>query len=376
MSGPRGLLVVLGVAFAVASPLAAQSDAFYSRLNVLTGFEARRFSFDSGLSVRSASQWHVPVALALPLGRRVSLDLSTSYVSSSLTTTAGTTQTINGLSDTQLRLLYTVRRDRLATSLLFNLPTGRHSVSTSQFTVTGAVGSNFLAFPVSALGTAFGVTGGVAYAARAGAWNLGLAGSVRYLGAYEPFSDQPATYTPGLETRMRAGLDRLIGPRTRILLGLTGSTFSTDELNATSAGTSVSSTYKPGMRVIGDLALLHVAGRTTFTLVAWDYYRLAGRSGDSTAAATQENVFNVEARARVAITPRMQLEPMAAFRQHNPDTYRGGRLYSTGMAAHWGISERLTAQVSGRFDWGWVAADEGFATLTGSGATLLLRYRR
>jgi hypothetical protein len=67
---------------------------------------------------------------------------------------------------------------------------------------------------------------------------------------------------------------------------------------------------------------------------------------------------------------------MAAFRQHNPDTYRGGRLYSTGLAAHWSFSDRFSAQLAGRFDWGWVLADDGFATLTGTGATLLLRYRR
>jgi hypothetical protein len=364
------------VALFAAAPARAQSDALYTRLNILSGFEARSFSFDSGLSVRRASQWHVPLAFVVPAGRRVSLDLSASYVNSSLTTIAGTTQTITGLTDTQLRLLYTVRRDRLATSLLFNLPTGRHSVSTTEFSVTGAVGSNFLSFPVSALGTAFGVTGGVAYAARAGAWNVGLAGSVRYLGPYEPLSDQAATYTPGLETRLRAGFDRLLGPRTRMLLGLTGSTFSTDELSGMSAGTAVTSTYRPGTRFIGDFALLHVVGRTTLTLVAWDYYRLAGRSGDSTAASTRENVFNIEARARIAVAPQVQLEPMAAFRQHNPDTYRGGRLYATGLAAHWSFSDRFSAQLAGRFDWGWVLADDGFATLTGTGATLLLRYRR
>src|SRR2546427_12604848 len=111
-------------------------------------------------------------------------------VSGRVETYAGRTETLTGLTDTQLRLLYTLRRDRAVASLSFNLPTGQHSDSTSQFQVNGAVGSNYLAFPVSSLGTAFGVTGGLAYAQQAGRWDLGLSGGLPYVGSYQPVSDQ------------------------------------------------------------------------------------------------------------------------------------------------------------------------------------------
>jgi hypothetical protein len=242
--------------------------------------------------------------------------------------------------------------------------------------VTGAVGSNFLSFPVSALGTAFGLTGGLAYAARAGAWNLGLAGSVRYLGAYEPFSDAAATYTPGIEGRLRAGIDRLVGARTRILVGLTGSTFSADEFSGNGGGVGAGS-YTPGPRLITDLGLVHVAGRTTFTLTAWDYYRVAGSTNDTTTTATRENVFNIELRAGVRAGARVQVTPLVAFRQYNPAGYLGGRLYSGGATIQLSVSDHLSAQVGGRFDSGWVQGTAGgFATLTGYGASVLLRFQR
>lgn len=378
MSARRGLVVAPLLLWAAG--LAAQgSDAVYARVNALTGFEVRGFSFGSGLSVRSASQWYVPFAFTAPVGQRLSVDVSASYVGTSLTTSTGSTETITGLTDTQLRLLYTLQRDRLAASLLFNLPTGQRPEST--LVVSGAVGSNFLSFPVSGLGTAFGVTGGLAFATRAGAWNLGLAGSVRYLGAYEPLSEVAATYTPPMEGRLRAGLDRLVGARTRVLVGLTGSTFSTDEFPGGGAGLD-SSNYKPGARVIADFGLVHVVGKTTFTMTAWDYYRLAGRDArnDSTATATKENVLNVELRAIVRASQRVQVAPLVAFRQHNPAGYLGGRLYSGGLMLYLGVSDRLSAQVGGRLETGWVyvvdAASTRFANLNGYGASVLLRFQR
>lgn len=360
-----------------AAGLAAQgSDAVYARVNALSGFEARGYRFDGSLPVLRQSQWHVPIAFVAPIGRRLSIDVSASYQSSSLTRTGGTETTITGLTDTQVRLLYTLQPDRLAASLLVNLPTGQRSVPVSTFDVSSAVASNFLSFPVSGLGTAFGMTGGLAFAARAGAWNVGLAGSVRYLGSYEPFSDTAALYTPGIEGRLRAGVDRLVGERTRVLMGLTGSTFSVDDFAGTGGGLD-SMNYKPGTRIIADLGIVHVVGNTTFSLAAWDYYRLAGSTDGVTAPATKENVLNVELRAGVRASQRVQVTPLVAFRQYNPDDYRGGRLYTGGASVSFSVSDRVAAQVGGRFDSGWVyARGRGFADVTGFGATVLLRFQR
>ena len=68
---------------------------------------------------------------------------------------------------------------------------------------------------------------------------------------------------------------------------------------------------------------------------------------------------------------------MVAFRQYNPGDYLGGRLYSGGATIHVGLSDHLSAQVGGRYDSGWTSSNEQeWATLSGYGASLLLRFQR
>ncbi len=148
---------------------------------------------------------------------------------------AARARVVSGLDD--------ARRDRLVATAAFNLPTGTHALSTSQFRVAAAVGSSYLSFPVASFGTAFGVTVGLAYAERVGTWSVGGSGSLRYLGSYQPFANDTLLYRPGVEWRLRAGIDRLLGPASRLLLGLTVSTFSTDVYSGASA--LLGGSYRP-----------------------------------------------------------------------------------------------------------------------------------
>lgn len=372
---PYSVWLLAAVAVAGGELAAQEAAPLYSRVAALSGWELRGYHFSAGLPVRSTAQWHVPVVVVAPLGRRMSLDLTTHFASANVSTYGGESESLTGATDSQLRLLYTLGRDRAVASISVNLPTGRRSVSTSEFQVAGAVGSNYLSFPVSNFGTAFGVTAGLAYARALGAWNAGFSGSVRYLGSYEPFSDRAVAYNPGIALRVRTGVDRLVGERARILLGLTVSSFGTDEFTGT--GTTTTATYKAGVRFIGELGVVRLIGRSTVTLSIWDFHRFVGDTNRAASPDTKENVLNAELRVGHPVTPRLALEPFAAFRQWGPAGYVGGRLYSGGLAARWSASERLTASLSGRLDQGWViSAGRGYADLTGYGLALFLRYRR
>jgi hypothetical protein len=351
------------------------SDALYARFTALSGWEVRGFTFGPGIGTKSVWQWNMPLVVVAPLGRKMSVDLTTHYASGRVATYAGATETLSGLTDTQVRLLYTVSRDRLVGSFSFNLPTGDHTVSTGQFQVAGAVSSTYLSFPVSNTGTAFGATGGLAYARRAGAWNLGASGSLRYLGTYSPFSGDTLSYSPGMEARLRGGADRVLGEKSRLLLGVTVSTFSTDVYTGSSA--LVAGSYSPGTRFIGELALVRVIGRSTLTLAAWDFYRLAGTGSSGPNPETRENVLNGELRLTYPVTPRLRVEPLIAFRQWNPSDYVGGRLKSGGVLVRAGLTDRLSVAVTGRYDDGWIfARASGLASLKGYGASLFLRFER
>jgi hypothetical protein len=364
--------LTLGVLLTLAAPLWSQgATALYTRWNTLSGFEFQRYGFAQGLVVESASQWSLPLVVVAPLGRRMSLDLTTHFAHSEVTDSAGGSTDFSGLTDTQLRLLYTVGRDRAVASISLNLPTGKRSFTTTQFGVSSAVSSNFLSFPVSNLGTSFGITGGLAYAIPAGGWNVGLAGSVRYQSSYQPLSDSSATlsYDPGLESRLRIGADRLLGQRGRLLLGFTYSSFSTDQF---SGGALVNGWFNPGSRLIGDLGYAYTWGRTTLTLGAWDFYRLAGKSGSGTSALgttdNNENIFNTELRLARQLSPRVVLEPLVGYRDWN----LGGRLFSVGLNSRFGLSDSFSGIASARVSPGTVDG----TNVTGVGFSLLLRYQR
>jgi hypothetical protein len=371
-----GVAVLLALAV---SALGAQaSDALYTRVSALSGWEMRSYSFDAPASLtfitQSTSQWRVPFVAVAPVGRRLSIDLTTNYASSRLETDAGTV-TLDGLTDTQVRAVYTVSRDRLVTSLSLNLPTGQQDLTPQEFQVAGALGSSYLSFPVTGAGTGFSATGGLAWVRPVGAWNVGLSGSYRYQGAFTPIADSASgEYDPGSEFRIRGGVDRLFGQRTRMTVGLTFSTFSTDRLPESSGGAS---TYKPGPRLIGEFALARAVGRTTLSFVAWDFYRSAGKVDNVSDPGKRENVLNAELRWSVPVSRRVQIEPLAAYRQYDLEAFAGGRMYSGALTARLGLSDRMSASVSGRFDTGWVAGEDvGKADLTGFGLTAFLRYTR
>jgi hypothetical protein len=143
------LLAATGLARA--APLHGQaSDALYARFNAVSGWEGRSYSFDPGIGTKTASLWTIPVVVVAPIGRKASVDLTTHYVSGRVDAYSGGSSTLSGLTDTQVRLLYTVNRDRLVGTLSFNLPTGNHSLSPSEFAVAGALGSNYLSWRTSA----------------------------------------------------------------------------------------------------------------------------------------------------------------------------------------------------------------------------------
>ncbi|MGH7676123.1 MAG: hypothetical protein ACREMV_12705 [Gemmatimonadales bacterium] len=368
-------LVSLGLAAGGAGVPAAAQDALYQRLTAFSGWELRGYRFDGTLPNEAVTQWSVPAVVVVPVGRRVSLDLTSYFVHSSLETTdtTGGPTDVTGFTDTQLRAVYTLSRDRAAVSLALNLPTGSASLSGNELQVSGAVASNFLSFPVSNFGTGFGVTGGMAYARALGDWNLGLSGSVRYLGSYEPFTGDTAVYEPGLEYRVRAAGDRLLGARSRLLLGLTVSTFSTDQLSGSAV--LASGFYEPGTRLIGELAFTRLVGRSTVTFAAWDFFRTAGQSGAGSEPDSKENILNLELRLAHPVG-RVELEPMLAYRQWNPADYLGGRLYSAALTLRTALGERFSTGVSGRFDDGWITDRlTGSADVRGFGAAVFLRYQ-
>jgi hypothetical protein len=273
-------LLPLALAAVVAPSLGAQS-VFDSELRLAPQYIQYKIKAPNDETI---SELAIPVFVTIPFGSRFTFDVGTSYARAKVTTGSAVSE-VSGLTDTQLRGNLSLGTDFIVITGGLNLPTGKSTVDLDQVTAAGRIGSDFLAFPISNLGTGLAVTGGIAVARPIGEWNFGLGGSMRRSAEYEPFN-QPGTtlkFTPGDEYRARIGVDHTAG-NGRITLGLTYSAFGDDV-----AGNSI---YNTGNRLIAQGVLQNTLSGNDITLAAYNVFRATGNYANGEPAG-RENIANV-----------------------------------------------------------------------------------
>jgi hypothetical protein len=318
--------------FAAACAAAVPASAQQRDRRVYSGFEYYTVSFDSGIGTKTVREMVVPMGAVVQLTSRLTLDAGTYFVSAERTDDAGASTTLSGLTDLIVRAGLQVVPDAVALTLAVNLPTGTATLEGDQIFLAGAVATDLIPFPVTSFGAGMNVTTGVALAQPLGPWALGLAGSFRYNGSYEPVADTNLTLKPGAEYRVRVGVDRLIG-QGRFAVGVTYSTFSRDEFGA--------DRFSPGQRLITQASWNLPVGNHTLAFYAWDIHRSVDSSA-AFAAARKENTVALGAVGGFRIG-RHTLRPSLEMRQQ----FQGATsLASAGSQYSAGVRLALTA---GRF---------------------------
>ncbi|MEP6571057.1 MAG: hypothetical protein ABJD11_00110 [Gemmatimonadota bacterium] len=341
----------------------------------ITGIQVRRYSFESGSPNAWVRQVAIPFAVMVPIGKRLSVDVGTHYASTTVRSSAGSEESLNGLTDTQLRGSYIFGNDALVATLLVNLPTGQEKTSFTKFNnVAGQIASNFLLFPVNSYGSGTSATGGLAAATQFGNWNVGAAGSVRVNASYQPFSDAAQAslrYKPGVEGRIRLGADRLVGS-SRLEAGVTLSTFSNDEFTGAAASTG---SYNPGTRYIGELGLTSPYKSGSVSLYLWDFYRSNAKDTSTVTVSNRENIFTAGASANFPLSPAVGLRPLIEGRFWS-GAGRSGQLYGGGASLPIGVSPRFQFTPGARYDFGHLEtpAVTGSKSIKGWELSGLLRY--
>ena len=295
--------VVMTLAFAaLPAALLAQGD---QRPGFLTGAEFRSVTYSAGIGTKTMSEFAVPLGATMPLGRRVTVDVGTYFVSATRTTQSGASASLSGLTDVILRGAFQLKPDVAVFTVAFNLPAGKGTLDTLQRPVASAAGSDLIPYPVQNFGSGFNVTTGLALATPVGPWALGLAGSYRINGSYEPLAESATALKPGGEIRVRLGADRIVG-QGRVSLGLTYSTFSNDEFG--------SSAYSPGSRFIPQFTWSMPLGNNSLAVYGWDIYRNVDEAKDTTGLTAKENTLALGAILSLR-TGRNTLRPLVEYRK-------------------------------------------------------------
>jgi hypothetical protein len=338
------------------------ADAQAQTSSATIGMEYRSVSFGDSAGVKTMREAVIPIGLSWAVSPRISIDAGTSYVSAQRTDPTGSQTTLNGVTDLLLRSAIQLKPDVAVFTVAVNLPTGHKSLSSTQLPLASATATDLIPYPVTNFGTALSVTTGLAFAMPVGPWAIGLAGSFRYTGSYNPLSDPgPDTLVlkPGAEIRVRVGADRIVG-QGRVSFGLTYSTFSNDEFGNQSRSL--------GARVIPQASWAVPLGNNSLALYVWDVYR---NIGDTSQAVRYVNTITGGA-ALVVHSGRNSFRPQIEFRQSNGLT--PGRLI--GLIARYQIAagDQLSITPGVRFDAGTLTASAtATPSFTGLSASLTLR---
>ena len=361
-----GAMVVVAVTMADQAPAQTAGNR-----GGAVGAQWREYRLGSGAGATRIRQWVVPMGATFGTGR-LSFDVGTSYAVSSLGRVDTVGREVKGLTDTQVRASYVFGSDRVVASLMVNLPTGRSKAPADDFQVLGAISSAFLPFPVGSYGSGFSATSGLAVAVPAGLWSLGLAGSVRWTGEFTPYvtASGPFTYQPGIEGRIRAGADRIVG-RSRVTAGLTYSTFGTDQF---SGGAASSGLYRPGNRWIVEVGgVAPIGSSATLSIYGWHYLRVNGDSS-RVSVANRERISSVGARLGVPLRPGLDLDLALDGRTATIGTSPGR---AVGAEVGFGLSlgRRASLQPSVRYDLGAIDSGLNQRDLRGFSFAVFVRSR-
>jgi len=281
----RNLIAAATLATTLATPAVAQS-VFDSNVRTAPQFVQYQVKFPVNETI---AEFTAPIFVVIPVSSSLSFDVGTAYATARVQPNgAGTeqTSTVSGLTDTQIRANWSLGTDFVVLTAGVNIPTGHETATQAEQLAAFRIGNDFLAFPISNMGTGFGATGGVAIARPIGSWNLGFGGSLRQSSSYEPFvantSARPR-FQPGNEYRGRIGLDHAFGTG-RFAVGFTYSRFGNDDIGG--------SIYNTGDRYIAQVGFNNSLGNANVLVNAWNLYRNSGTifTGERTGP---ENIANV-----------------------------------------------------------------------------------
>ena len=265
-----------------AAPLGAQGPGDVSAIG-----GPQFVSYKIGISGtdKTVTQISLPIAVIVPITSQFTIDISSAWADSRVSSGGVESSKISGLTDTQLRGNLSMFDRTAILTLGVNVPTGMYKVPDAQQEAAGQIGSDFLLYPVSSMGSGGAVTGGVALARTAGAWNLGVGGSFRYSQPFDAYEIQNAVlrFEPGSETRLRIGADRPVSYG-RLSLAATYSTFTDDKADST--------TFATGARTLGQASFYWPTDNgNDWTISVWDLYRAQGQQIG--AVAPSENISNL-----------------------------------------------------------------------------------
>jgi hypothetical protein len=351
-------------------------------------------------SVKSASQFSVPVSVQIPIGERWTVDAAGAYASGTVKlaapdpVTGASKYTLSGMTDVRLRATGRVVGDNLLLTFGVNLPTGKTSLDNEEFAALRVLAAPALSFQSPVLGTGTSATLGLVYAREAAGWAWALGGSFELNRSYAPVTlvaGLPAPdFTPGNTVHLSLGGDRLLGQH-EMLVGVSADFFGRSELAGLAAGAGGAgggAELAPAHTKLGPIYTLDwqlrlaAPGFSELTLYAVDRYRSSFQREGASVDGSSGNYLDAGVRGVFVAAPNTGVL-MALNLRHQTGLDVDNTLATAGVrsgALTLGIVQQLshgyTLRPFVRGQWGKIESGDASATATGiaGGVALGLRF--
>lgn len=182
-----------------------QKSTFIRYSDLFTGFTAQTWSAGD----ERVTEFVLPLTLVVPVNKDLSISATTS---SAYATMTSANENLFGLTDTRILGSYITANNKMLVTAGVTIPTGKTSLESDQSLIASALAYYPLDFRVPSFGQ--GITGNLAvvYADKvADKFILGGGAGFVYKNGFEPFSNSDATYKPGFEASLNAGLETEFG---------------------------------------------------------------------------------------------------------------------------------------------------------------------
>ncbi len=306
------------------------------------------------VTIKRASQWALPVVVDVPFADRFSINVSTAYMSSQVTLAGGDAAlgtdkySVNGLTNTRIRLTGKLAGDNVIFTLGYNAPTGKTSLDPNEFEALRVIAAPAFGFAMPTLGTGSGGTAGLVLAKQVGAWAWALGGSYEARGKYSPVSVVAGigapNFSPSDAVHFSLATDGLLG-QMGTTLNLSADVFTQDRV---ADGAAPGATTQLGPIFTADWELRLASTRTReLTLYAVDHYRTSYKQNGATVPESSGNYLDAGLRNVTPFSPTLGFLSTLSFR-HQTGLKSDNSLATAAMVSG-GLSLGLVRQFAGGY---------------------------
>jgi hypothetical protein len=173
--------------------------------------ESYRFGDPTAAGVERVTLATVPLVAQATFGERARVTLSSAFARATLRRADGSTASLAGLTDTELRVAVPVAGQRVTLGGVLVLPTGRARLSADELDVAAVVASDLVPFAISHWGSGGAAGASVAVAHPAGPFALSASGGYVAAREYRAADGAGAAYRPGNEGFVQVAAERPLG---------------------------------------------------------------------------------------------------------------------------------------------------------------------